>query len=197
MARKREFDKDQVLEQAMLLFWEKGYEATSIRDLKKVMGISSSSMYETFGDKRTIFLAALERYCELELAQIVERVDAAATVQEFIESLFKSIDQVLVEQVLPENVQQYGSMTFNTMAEFGMSDSGVTEILYGHFLAIADIIADVIRRAQQAETISQQEDPIKLAHVILSMLQGLATIKSMKPDYPYADAYWQMILRVL
>ena len=69
MARHKEFDKEAVLEQAMLLFWRQGYEATSIRDLIEVTGISSSSLYESFGDKRAIYLAALRRDSKLEQAR--------------------------------------------------------------------------------------------------------------------------------
>jgi TetR/AcrR family transcriptional repressor of nem operon len=65
MARQREFNKEEVLEQAMMVFWVQGYEATSVRDLQAATGISSSSMYEAFGDKRRLFLATLARYCAL------------------------------------------------------------------------------------------------------------------------------------
>lgn len=192
MARKREFDKDKVLEQAMLLFWKQGYEATSIRDLKKVMGISSSSMYETFGDKRSIFLAVLARYCEMERTQVSEMAEESTGIKAFLENLFTSIDTIL-----PGASQGYGSMTFSTMAEFGMRDTTVTDLLFTHFLGIAEVIAEVIHNAQQSNHISSTDDPLQLAHVILSSLQGLATIKSMKPDYAYADAFQHIILRVL
>lgn len=62
MARIQTFDTDEVLEKAMLLFWEKGYEHTSMSDLFAVMGISRQSLYNTFGNKRSLFEAALERY---------------------------------------------------------------------------------------------------------------------------------------
>src|SRR5690554_1038604 len=94
MARPREFDKDEVIERAMLLFWEQGYEATSIRDLKKAMGISSSSMYEVFGDKRGIFLLALARFCELERGRIAQMAADAPTPQHFIEQLFATIEVI-------------------------------------------------------------------------------------------------------
>lgn len=192
MARKREFDKDAVLEKAMFLFWEKGFEATSIRDLKQATGISSSSMYETFGDKRNIFLQALKRYCELELRQFTDMAQQASDVKQFIRELFGSLDEVVTS-----GTQNYGSMTFNTMAEFGMRDADVTDLLFTHYLAIADHVAEMLAQAQSDDTISTQEDPRHLAHVILSTLQGLATIKSMKPDFPYGDAFQQVMLRIL
>jgi AcrR family transcriptional regulator len=60
--RPRSFDRDAALDSAMQVFWEKGYEATSISDLTEVMGINPPSLYAAFGDKERLFLEAIERY---------------------------------------------------------------------------------------------------------------------------------------
>src|SRR5260370_36266445 len=60
--RPREFDADAALEQAMRLFWLKGYLGTSVSDLTEALGISRASLYAAFGSKDELFLAALERY---------------------------------------------------------------------------------------------------------------------------------------
>jgi hypothetical protein len=57
MARQKEFDREAALDRAMAAFWSKGYAATSIEDLLAHMGIQRGSLYGTFGDKRTLFLA--------------------------------------------------------------------------------------------------------------------------------------------
>jgi AcrR family transcriptional regulator len=62
MARPRSFDRDAALEQAMLLFWERGYDETSIGDLTAAMGIAAPSLYAAFGDKQRLFEEAAERY---------------------------------------------------------------------------------------------------------------------------------------
>src|SRR5438270_10929061 len=62
MARAKEFDYDEALESATRVFWEKGYEATSIQDLVAATGVNRASLYETFGDKRELFRKALERF---------------------------------------------------------------------------------------------------------------------------------------
>jgi TetR/AcrR family transcriptional repressor of nem operon len=62
MAGVKQFDRDEVLDRAMAAFWTRGYEATSIDDLVEATGIGRGSLYSTFGDKRQLFLAALDRY---------------------------------------------------------------------------------------------------------------------------------------
>ena len=65
MARSKEFDEKQALRKAMELFWQQGYEKTSMQELVDYMGIHRRSIYDTFGDKRTLFLSALSYYEEL------------------------------------------------------------------------------------------------------------------------------------
>jgi TetR/AcrR family transcriptional regulator, copper-responsive repressor len=60
--RPRTFDRDAALERAMLLFWSRGYEATSVSDLTDAMGITPPSLYSAFGDKKRLFLEAVDRY---------------------------------------------------------------------------------------------------------------------------------------
>jgi TetR/AcrR family transcriptional regulator, copper-responsive repressor len=62
--RPRGFDREDVLERAMLLFWSRGYEATSISDLTKAMGVTPPTLYSFFGDKKRLFLEAVDRYQE-------------------------------------------------------------------------------------------------------------------------------------
>ena len=62
--RPAEYDREEVLEAAMLLFWQKGFEGTSMTDLTRAMGLSTSSIYKAFGDKQALFAEAVERYVE-------------------------------------------------------------------------------------------------------------------------------------
>src|SRR5260370_505997 len=62
MARPKEFNRDQVLEKAMGLFWEKGYDGSSVENLVQCTGIGRGSLYDTFSDKHALYLAALDRY---------------------------------------------------------------------------------------------------------------------------------------
>ena len=76
MARAKEFDREVALERAMNLFWEQGYEAASVQKLLDAMEIGRQSLYDTFGDKHSLFLASLEHYCELGTHSILARLSA-------------------------------------------------------------------------------------------------------------------------
>jgi AcrR family transcriptional regulator len=83
------FDKDAALEAAMLLFWERGYEGTSMADLKKAMGLNPSSIYAAFGDKHALFQLAVKRYME-KRAIHAGKVLEEPTLEKFIRALFDS-----------------------------------------------------------------------------------------------------------
>jgi TetR/AcrR family transcriptional repressor of nem operon len=78
LARTKEFDPDFALERAMEVFWSQGFEAATLPDLLYEMGISRQSLYDTYGDKRTLFLAALERYLAIvdDALEDLERPEA-------------------------------------------------------------------------------------------------------------------------
>ncbi len=74
MPRPKSFDPDLVLVKAMGVFWEKGYDAASISDLTQAMGINRFSLYDTFGDKRELYLKALDSYSTQFVAPMLDRV---------------------------------------------------------------------------------------------------------------------------
>jgi AcrR family transcriptional regulator len=83
------FDKDAALEAAMLLFWERGYEGTSMADLTQVMGLNPSSIYAAFGDKHALFQLVVKRYMEMR-AQYAGKALEEPTLEGVIRALFDS-----------------------------------------------------------------------------------------------------------
>lgn len=83
------FDKDAALEAAMLLFWERGYEGTSLADLKKAMGLNPSSIYAAFGDKHALFQLAVKRYMEKQAIYAGKALEEP-TLEKFIRALFSN-----------------------------------------------------------------------------------------------------------
>src|ERR1700722_6121963 len=82
MARTKEFDKERALASAMDLFWRQGYENTSIEALMQVMGIAKQSLYDTFGDKRALYLKAMAFYRKQTNSSLRELLASAPTVRE-------------------------------------------------------------------------------------------------------------------
>jgi AcrR family transcriptional regulator len=119
MARPREFDRDQALRQAMTVFWEHGYEATSTDDLLRAMGIGRQSMYDAFGDKHQLYLEALQLYETETGSELFGRVAAAP-------SPFVAIcDQVLsVAEGTPHD-RSRGCFHVNATTELAPSDPDV------------------------------------------------------------------------
>jgi AcrR family transcriptional regulator len=84
MGRPREFDTELALDQAMRLFWRKGYEGTSLQDLTDTLGLSRPSLYAAFGNKEALFVKVLDRYASGPAGFLPEalRAPTAATVME-------------------------------------------------------------------------------------------------------------------
>jgi AcrR family transcriptional regulator len=86
--RPREFDRERALDAAMRVFWEKGYDGTSLSDLTDAMGINRPSMYLSLGNKETLFQKAMERYAQ-KRAQLAVGCFIAATAREGIDCLLR------------------------------------------------------------------------------------------------------------
>ena len=88
MARQKEFHRGEVLHKAMEVFWTRGYEAASIQDLVKHMGINRQSMYDTFGDKHSLFLEALDHYREIQSRKVFEVLERPGSMKKNLRQLF-------------------------------------------------------------------------------------------------------------
>ena len=96
MARLREFDEDRALDAAVDCFWSRGYEATSVRDLAREMGIGGASLYNAFGGKRALFARVLERYANRSTRERIARLEAGHRPREAIHAyLAEVIDRSL------------------------------------------------------------------------------------------------------
>lgn len=116
MVRQREFDEEKALDDAMLLFWEKGYKATSLSDLTAKMGIQRPSLYSAFGDKEKLFEAALRKYTKLHASHIRTKLQNNLSVKEAFHTFFED----LVEEEYKESPNK-GCFCINTMVELALT----------------------------------------------------------------------------
>jgi len=181
MARHKEFDKADVLQKAILIFWHQGYDATSVRDLIQAMGISTSSLYETFGDKRAVYIQALQAYCQHEQIQFKNMLSQAET------------PQIAVKTALLDSRQHMSSgakglFSINSTVELGTRDSEITAILWDHYRAIWSLFRDALIHYQHSGKLASAYDAGDLAHTLLTILYGYASIMRVKPDYPGTES---------
>jgi AcrR family transcriptional regulator len=120
MARPKEFDREDVLEDAIKVFADHGFGGTSTDVLLKAMRISRQSMYDTFGDKRQLYLAALQRYSAGSVSEIIRSLNAAP-------SPLKGLEAALVGFASrPTSEATLGCMGVSSTCEFGRSDPEIT-----------------------------------------------------------------------
>src|SRR5258707_1418300 len=91
MARPREFDEAAVLDAAIQQFWLRGYEATSVRDLADEMGIAGASLYNAFGDKRTLYERSLNRYLDQTFRERIRRLEHSLPPRDAIVAFLQEI----------------------------------------------------------------------------------------------------------
>lgn len=168
MARPREFNKEDALQKAMHLFWQKGYEATSMTDLLEATGLSKSSLYDTFGDKRKLFLTALDAYRQFRQEGFKAALNDGRLARESIAALFEGFTTKVLE-----DRRGYGCMSCNEAVEFGPGDQEVQGIVLADFQAMEEAFAEAVARGQRDGSITNQEPPQRLARFLTVHLQGL------------------------
>ena len=138
MVRPREFDEQQALAAAMQVFLEKGYEASSISDLTSRMGIQRPSLYAAFGGKKELFEAVLNKYVNMSLSFIGNRLQNAISVKEALRMYFQGI----IEGVGESNPDR--AVLINTMVELAPHDQSFAQITKDYQLKLTELIEQTI-----------------------------------------------------
>lgn len=193
MARQKAFDETALLERAMELFWELGYEATSVRDLNERLELSSSSLYNTYGGKRDLYLAALAAYRRVEYEQVRNQLAEAPVAREAIARLFAE----LADSLLADGSRR-GSFTLNAAVELGARDRAVARQLQEHFADVTRLLADYLAAAQaRGEIIGRRHAPRELASFLLLNLYSLAALVKVDASREQMELFINVALSVL
>lgn len=166
--RPLQFDPVKVQDKAMRLFWEKGYESTSMDNLLTTMNISKSSFYQAYKSKRNIFESSIRQYQAMLLNNFKERLRQAASGRDFIETLFYDVAN---ETSGPE--ARRGCLLMNTANEFSQTDPEIASLVADSLDAITTIFEQAIHQAQQEGLIATRNDARTLAVYLLSCMSGL------------------------
>lgn len=166
----KQFNPEVVLSKAMEVFWARGYEAASLSELTERMGIGKKSLYDTFGNKRSLFLKTLEYYTQTVLKSMRERLFAPGSPLANLESLLWDMQQTHAM------AGSKGCLIGTNCADFDTSDKDMAKVLQGYLQQIEDIYYEVVKRAQVAGEIDQSVDARNLARMLLCTTQGMALI---------------------
>jgi len=192
MARQKTFDEEALLARAMELFWQKGYEATSVRDLNDHLQIHSSSLYNTYGGKRDLYLAALAAYRRVEYEETKARLAEPLPARETLARLFAD----LVDGLLADDSRR-GSFTLNAAVEMAARDAAVARQLEEHFADITRLLASFLAAAQERGELSDAHAPVELAWFLLLNLYSLAALVKVGASREQLDRIIRITLSVV
>jgi AcrR family transcriptional regulator len=170
MGRPRTFDRDAALDRALTLFWEHGYEATSLAELTRVMGINPPSLYAAFGDKRALFSEAVVRYQQTRGAFTLRALDEEPTARAAIERLLRDAAASYAEPDHPR-----GCMIVSAATNCGPQHADVQNELRDHRAAARELFVERIAADVAAGLLPAGTDAAALGRFYAATLQGMST----------------------
>ncbi len=171
--RPRNFDEATALEQAMTAFWRHGYDAVSLDDLQDATGMARQSLYRTFGDKRSLFLRALDFYGEQMLGPVVETLNANGRAIDNIHRVFKMWEAGATA------ADTSGCMMVNTCSQFLCEDEAVSALVLKHQGGIATAFQDALRRAQDEGDVDPAINARGMGRTLACVVSGLMGMSRM------------------
>lgn len=192
MARHKEFNQQEALQKAMETFWRYGYEATSIQDLVESMGINRGSLYDTFGDKRSLFLAAIAHYDETVVQCLVSRLeDTGASKGAIIDHFYNIIEGTVDDKT------RRGCFLINTAVELCPHDTEAQQRIATNLKRIEDAFYQALVRASQKGELSHDKDLKALARYLTCTIQGLRVFSKVNCNPDALKDIVQVALSVL
>ncbi|UII34936.1 TetR/AcrR family transcriptional regulator [Fulvivirga ulvae] len=162
------FDRDEIIRKVTDLFWKKGYHGTSMQDLVDATGLNRSSLYNSFGDKFSLFLESLKFYQDREqtlaFANLFKENSAIASIRSFFTALVDGIEN---------DQDRKGCYLINCTAELSATEKKVQEFLLNNQQVLLCTFADLIRAGQEKGEISAHKNAHQLALYLFTSLQGL------------------------
>jgi TetR/AcrR family transcriptional regulator, transcriptional repressor for nem operon len=183
MARTKDFNENEVLTKAMHLFWSRGYKATSMEDLVGGLGISRSSLYDTYTNKHTLFIKALEHYQQMGFVKIQEIMNSPGSAKETVKKL---IEHATIG--LSDGKKKMGCFLVNAEVEVAPHDKKVNNLVCSNDQQMEDIFYQVIQKGKKDGEIKSPQDARALARFISNTVKGMhVTAKTISDKSVFND----------
>ena len=170
MPRNKSFNQKEVLDKATELFWEKGYNATSIQDLVDHLELNRSSIYNSFGDKYELFIKALESYKDEGYENFAKKLSGDAPARELIHNLFKKVGS---ECACDSN---RGCLMVNSATELSNSDAQVEELFTSNRKRMQAKLQEVLDRGIESDELRNDMDSEATASYLYNAYIGLTAL---------------------
>lgn len=172
MARTRAFDEDTVVQATRDQFWATGYHGTSLDMLLNATKLGKGSLYNSFGNKRSLYLRALQSYCDDRLSEAADELSgpdarAAARLRRYINTQIGGLGRQRGQQDLPS-----ACFIAKASAEMAAEDPEVARLVAATLDQLTDLIADCIRAAQRAGDVDRDRSAKSLARLVLTTQRG-------------------------
>lgn len=165
MARNVEFNEEEAIQKAMEVFWEKGYNGASLRDLTDAMKINSSSLYNTIGDKQELFVRCVEHYTDIRKKDLQKRLLGAESPFVILKNYINDAVNVIISG-------DNSCMAVKTAFEVATNDKRVKDILKADSDYAYQFLYALIKQAMDQGEIDTEEDPELLADYFISIWTG-------------------------
>jgi len=177
MPWEKQFDVKETLSKAMEAFWSRGFVATSMQDLVDTMGINRASIYSTYGDKRTLFLQALNHYDETYRRSLLNQIRTENTPRNAIMTLFEGV----VHETLI-NGNRTGCLLVNTALELSPHDEEIAEVVARSLEETEEFFEDLVERAQELGEVPASIGPGETARGLMNLLLALRVLSRSRPE---------------
>jgi len=171
MARTKSFNESEALKSAMLLFWQKGFAATSLKDLEQGMGLNPTSIYNTFGNKRELFQKALDCYLHNTLSRLFESLDRANTAKKALNDLLKEVIRLHFNKAHPG-----GCMVVLSLLENDQHDAKTKKILDSALHQLRSAITLRVEEGQKNGELKQDIDGRIMGNHVTALIAGIITM---------------------
>jgi TetR/AcrR family transcriptional repressor of nem operon len=177
MARPKAFDREEALQKAMKTFWEKGYDGTNTFDLVKAMNISRSSLYETFGDKQTLFLEALGFYAQFINQKRSNIFNKAKTIKQGFADFFEESIATALDEEYPG-----GCFFVNTAISLPCADEKVKSAIILGAKKLEEDFVNLIEEGKLSGEFCADKDSRAIARLFLGLLCGMNVVARIQKD---------------
>jgi TetR/AcrR family transcriptional repressor of nem operon len=193
MPRVQLFDKEEALKNAMELFWRKGFNGTSTRDLEKATGLGTSSVYNSFGSKEALFFEALQYYLEAEQSQLRKSINGSPSALKALRALF----ECMLQEDSTVDGQIRGCFLVNSITELANQHPRLNQFATDARTGTIAILKELIQKAQEQHEIPAGSDSTHLAMYLQTVITGLKVSGMLTKDPKELQSVIDLTIRSL